>query len=343
VPNPVLTRAIDALASGRDLAAGQTAEVLAEIMSGNASEVETAAVLVALRTKGETVEEIVGLATTMRRLARPVDAGVDGLVDTAGTGGGRQTFNVSTTAALIAAGAGCPVAKHGNRSATGLSGSADLLEALGVRIDLDPGAVARCIREAGFGFMFAPAHHGATRFVVPVRKELAVRTIFNFLGPLTNPAGARRQVIGVSDPAFLDTIAGALARLGAERALVVSSADGLDEMSTSGTTEVVEVDGEAIRRYEVAPEDVGLPRSRFEDVAGGPPAHNAGVTRRILAAEPGPARELAVLNAGAAVYVSGRVDSLEEGVRAAEAAIDSGAAAAALERLVALTGELAPR
>jgi anthranilate phosphoribosyltransferase len=343
MPNPVLTRAIDALASGRDLAAEQAAEVLAEIMSGNASEVETAAVLVALRTKGETVEEIVGLATTMRRLARPVEAGVDGLVDTAGTGGGRQTFNVSTTAALIAAGAGCPVAKHGNRSATGLSGSADVLEALGVRIDLEPAAVARCIREAGFGFMFAPAHHGATRFVIPVRKELAVRTIFNFLGPLTNPAGATRQVIGVSDAAFLDTIAGALARLGAERALVVSSADGLDEMSTSGTTEVVEVDGEATRRYEVAPEDVGLSRARFEDVAGGLPAHNAEVARAILAGEPGPARDLAVLNAGAAVYVSGRVDGLEDGVRAAEAAIDSGAAAASLERLVALTGELAPR
>jgi anthranilate phosphoribosyltransferase len=342
VPNPVLTRAIDALASGRDLSAEQAAEVLAEIMGGNASEVETAAVLVALRTKGETVEEIVGLATTMRRLARPVAAGDDGLIDTAGTGGGRQTFNVSTTAALIAAGAGCAVAKHGNRSATGLSGSADVLEALGVRIDLEPDAVARCIREAGFGFMFAPAHHGATRHVIPVRKELAVRTIFNFLGPLTNPAGAARQVIGVSDPAFIDTIAAALARLGAERALVVSSADGLDEMSTSGTTQVVEVDGEALRRYEVAPEDLGLARARFEDVAGGPPEHNAAVARSILAGEDGPARELAVLNAGAAVYVSGRVDGLQVGVDAAAEAIDSGAAAAALERLVTLTGELAP-
>ena len=342
MPNPVLTRAIDALASGRDLPSEQAADVLAEIMSGNASQVETAAVLIALRTKGETVEEIVGLATTMRRLARPVHAGVDGLVDTAGTGGGRQTFNVSTTAAVIAAGAGCAMAKHGNRSATGLSGSADVLEALGVRIDLDPDAVARCIREAGFGFMFAPAHHGATRHVIPVRAELAVRTIFNFLGPLTNPAGARRQVIGVSDPGFIETIAGALARLGAERALVVSSADGLDEMSTSGTTRVVEVDGEALRRYEVEPEDVGLARARFEDVAGGPPEHNAAVARGILAGEDGPARDLAVLNAGAAVYVSGRVDSLADGVSAAEEAIDSGAAAAALERLVALTGELAP-
>jgi anthranilate phosphoribosyltransferase len=338
----VLTRAIDRLASGRDLSGAEAAEVLAEIMEGNASEVQTAAVLIALRTKGETVEELAGLATTMRRFATPVDAGRDDLIDTAGTGGGRQTFNVSTTAALIAAGAGCAVAKHGNRSATGLSGSADVLEALGVRIDLAPDAVARCIRDAGFGFMFAPAHHGATRHVVPVRKQLAVRTIFNFLGPLTNPAGARRQVIGVSDAAFLETIAGALARLGADKALVVSSDDGLDEMSTSGTTRVVEVDGEDLRRYEITPEDVGLARADFATVAGGTPEHNADVARRVLAGETGPQRDLAALNAGAAVYVAGRAGTLEEGVRAAEAALDDGSAAATLERLVALTGELAP-
>jgi len=197
LPNPVITRAIDALASRRDLTTEQTSEVLAEIMDGNASEVETAGFLIALRTKGETVAEIEGLAQTMRRFATPVETGRDDLVDTAGTGGGRPTFNVSTTAALIATGAGCTVAKHGNRSATGLSGSADVLEALGVRIDLKPDAVARCIREVGFGFMFAPAHHSATRYVVPVRKELAVRTIFNFLGPLTNPAGDRRLGPGV--------------------------------------------------------------------------------------------------------------------------------------------------
>jgi anthranilate phosphoribosyltransferase len=311
-------------------------------MAGNASETQTAAVLIALRTKGETVDELVGLATTMRLLATPVTTGRDDLIDTAGTGGGRPTFNVSTTAALIAAGAGCAVAKHGNRSATGLSGSADLLEALGVRIDLAPEAVAQCIEEAGFGFMFAPAHHGATRHVVPVRKELAVRTIFNFLGPLTNPAGASRQVIGVSDPAFLHTIAGALARLGARKALVVSSADGLDEMSTAGTTTVVEVDGERITTSEVAPEDVGLPRSTFEAIAGGTPEHNAEVTRRIFAGENGPTRDLAALNAGAAIYVAGRADTLEGGVRAAEQALDSGRAAEALDTLVALTQQLAP-
>jgi anthranilate phosphoribosyltransferase len=341
LPNPVLTQAIDALASRKDLTTEQTAAVLAEIMAGNASEVETAGVLIALRTKGETIDELVGLATTMRAFAKPVSTGRDDLIDTAGTGGGRPTFNVSTTAALIAAGHGCAVAKHGNRSATGLSGSADVLEALGVRIDLGPEAVARCIQEVGFGFMFAPAHHGATRFVVPVRKELAVRTIFNFLGPLTNPAGAKRQLIGVSDASFLDTIAGALARLGAEKALVVSSADGLDELSTSGTTRVVEVDGGDVRAYEVAPEDVGLRRTDPGTLSGGTPDVNAETTRRILAGERGPARDLAVLNAGAAIYVSGSVDTLEEGVRAAEAAVDDGRAAAALDALTTLSKELA--
>ena len=343
MPNSVITKAIDALMSRQDLSSEQTAEVLAEIMAGNASEIETAGVLVALRTKGETIDELVGLATTMRAFATPVTTDrTDELVDTAGTGGGRPTFNVSTTAALIAAGHGCAVAKHGNRSATGLSGSADVLEALGVRIDLKPDAVARCIAEVGFGFMFAPAHHGATRFVIPVRKELAVRTIFNFLGPLTNPAGATRQLIGVSDPTFLETIAGALARLGARKALVVSSADGLDEMSTSGTTRVVEVDGQDVRAYEVAPEDVGLPRAEPSALTGGTPDVNARTTRRIFAGEPGPARDVAVLNAGAAIYVSGTVGTLEEGVRAAEVAIDTGRAAAALESLANLTKELAP-
>src|SRR5205814_1586133 len=243
LPEPTLTKAIDALASGRDLSMEQAGQVLRVVMEGNASETQIAAFLIALRTKGETVDELAGLASTMRALAVPVQCDRNDLLDTAGTGGGRTTFNVSTTAALIAAGAGCAVAKHGNRSATGLSGSADVLEALGARIDLPPGAVARCIREVGFGFMFAPAHHQATRFVVPVRKALGVRTVFNLLGPLTNPAGATRQLIGVSDPAQLDLVAGALALLGVQRALVVSSDDGLDEMSTAGSTHVVEVTG----------------------------------------------------------------------------------------------------
>src|ERR1700704_2520283 len=225
----LMTRSIDALASGEDLSLEDAAAVLAEIMAGNASEAQIAAFLIALRTKGETIDELAGLASTMRALATPVPCERHDLVDTAGTGGGRPTFNVSTTAALIAAGAGCALAKHGNRSATGLSGSADVLEALGARIDLVPAAVARCIDEAGFGFMFAPAHHQATRYVVPVRRELAVRTIFNFLGPLTNPAGARRQLIGVSDPGYLETMAGALKLLGTEHALLVSSDDSLRE------------------------------------------------------------------------------------------------------------------
>src|SRR6476661_917 len=331
MPNDILTRAIDELCAGTHLTADHTSAALAEIMEGRASEVQTAAFLISLRAKGETVSELVGLARTMRSLAAHVEIDGRGLVDTAGTGGGPTTFNISTTAALIAAGAGCAVAKHGNRSATSLSGSADVLEALGVRIDLGPAQVARCIREAGFGFMFAPAHHGATRHVIPVRKQLAVRTIFNFLGPLTNPAGATRQVIGVSDARFLETIAGALARLGAAKALVVSSDDGLDEMSTSGTTRVVEVQGEDLRRYEITPEDVGLPRAAFEHVQGGTPAHNAEVARRVLAGERGATRDLAALNAGAAIYVAGRVETLEEGVRAAEAALDSGRAAAALD------------
>jgi anthranilate phosphoribosyltransferase len=342
VPDPVLTRAIDAVASGHDLSADEAAEVLAVIMAGDASEAQTAGLLIALRTKGETVEEIAGLARTMRALATPVTTSRVELVDTAGTGGGRPTFNVSTTAALIAAGAGCAVAKHGNRSATGRSGSADLLEALGVRIDLDAEAVGRCIDEIGFGFMFAPRHHQATRFVIPVRKELAVRTIFNLLGPLTNPAGARRQVVGVSDPGYLETIAGALALLGVERALVVSSEDALDEMSISAPTTVVEVNGADLRMYTLRPEDVGLPTAPDPDAAaGGSPEDNAATTRAIFAGEEGPRRDLAVLNAAAAIYAAGSVDDIAAGVALAQAAIDDGAASRTLDALVARTQELA--
>lgn len=329
--NPVLTEAIDALASGTDLTSDKASAVLAEIMAGNATEVETAAVLIALRTKGETVDEITGFARTMRSFATPVRASRTDLVDTAGTGGGSPTFNVSTTAALIAAAAGCAVAKHGNRSATSRSGSADVLEALGVPIDLEPGAIAASIDDIGFGFMFAPHHHSATRYVVPVRKQLAVRTLFNFLGPLTNPAGARRQVIGVSDRRFLGVIAGAAAQLGVEKAMVFTSDDGLDELSISAPTHVVEADGS---QYTVTPEDVGLPRAALSEVAGGSPADNADIVRRIFAGETGPRRDLAVLNAGAAIHVAGGADDLVAGVRAAEAAIDDGRASATLDRLV---------
>jgi anthranilate phosphoribosyltransferase len=337
----LLTRSIDALAGGRDLATEETEAVLMEIMAGNATEIQIAAFLIALRTKGETVQELAGLARAMRALATPVEVSSDDLLDTAGTGGGRRTFNVSTTAALIAAGAGCTVAKHGNRSATGLSGSADVLEALGACIDLPPHAVARCIEEVGFGFMFAPAHHQATRYVVPVRRALGVRTIFNFLGPLTNPAGATRQLVGVSDPRYLETMAGALALLGTKHALLVSSEDGLDELSISAPTRVVEVIGGEVRSYRVAPEDVALARAPADAVPGGDPAENAATARRIFGGERGAARDLAALNAGAAIYAGGGAGSLAEGVRAAERAIDEGAAAAALERFVRRTHEAA--
>ena len=336
----LLTESIDAVAGGRSLTRDQSAAVLSEIMAGNASEIQIAAFLIGLRTKGETVEEIAGLAEAMRAFAKRVEVDRDDLLDTAGTGGGRRTFNVSTTAALIAAGAGCVVAKHGNRSATGLSGSADMLEALGARIDLEPDAVGRCIEEVGFGFMFAPSHHQATRYVVPVRRELAVRTIFNFLGPLTNPAGATRQLIGVSDPGYLETMAGALALLGTRHALLVSSDDGLDELSISAPTKVVEVLGEEVSRYTVTPEEVSLKRSPADAIPGGDPTENADTARRILAGERGPARDLAVLNAGAAIYAGGGAESLGDGVGAAEEAIDRGAAAEALERFVARTQEL---
>ncbi len=336
----VLTAAIETVASRRDLSRDQASAVLEHIMAGEASEAQIAAILIGLRTKGETVDEVAGLAATMRRLATPVTPDREDLVDTAGTGGGRTTFNISTTAALIAAGAGCAVAKHGNRSATGLSGSADVLEALGARLDLGPADVARAIDQTGFGFMFAPAHHAATRHVVPVRKALGVRTIFNLLGPLTNPAGARRQLVGVADPAALELVAGALARLDTDRALVVSSADGLDEISTSGPTHVVEVEGDTLRRYVVEPADVGLDPAPPEAVSGGTPQDNAVIVRGVLAGEPGPRRDIALFNAGAAIYAAGAAGSLAEGVDAARAAVDDGAAERALDAYLAFTREL---
>jgi anthranilate phosphoribosyltransferase len=336
MPNPVLTEAIDRLSSRHDLSAWDASRVLLEIIEGNASEAQAAAFLIALRAKGETVDEIAGLAAVLRERAVKVDAG-DGLVDTAGTGGGRPTFNVSTTAAFIAAGAGCRVAKHGNRSATSQCGSADVLEALGGNIEVGPDDVAACIREIGFGFMFAPRHHPAFKNIVPVRRELGVRTIFNFLGPLTNPAGARHQVIGVSDPGKVETMAAALGELGAERALVVSSADGLDEFSVSGATRVVELRHGELSTYDVTPEQVGLERATDGAVGAGTPEQNALVLREVLAGNPGTERSLAVLNAGAAVYVTGAADTLEQGVRSAEQAVDSGAAQRVLERWVEAT------
>ena len=342
MPNPILTEAIDRLCRSEALTTEETTAVLREVMAGRASEAQTAGLLIAFRTKGETVAEIAGMARAMREVAVPVSPSGKTLVDTAGTGGGRPTFNVSTTAAFVAAGAGCPVAKHGNRSATGRSGSADVLEALGARIDLGPEAVATCIDEVGFGFMFAPSHHPAMKHVVPVRKELAVRTIFNFLGPLTNPAGATRQLIGVSDRRFLDIVAGALGELGCDHALVVSSDDELDELSVSGPTRIVELRDGSITASELSPETVGLERAPFDVLAAGTPEKNAGIARRVLEGAKGPERDLTALNAGAAIYVGGGAGSIEEGVRRAEEALDSGAARDVLERFVARTRELAP-
>jgi anthranilate phosphoribosyltransferase len=341
VPNEIVTRAIDAVCAGDHLTTDHAAAVLAEIMEGRSSEVQTAAFLIALRTKGETVPELVGLARTMRSLADSVEIDRADLVDTAGTGGGPSTFNISTAAALVAAGAGCAVAKHGNRSNTSRSGSADLLEAMGVSIDLGPDQVARCIDEIGFGFMFAPRHHRAMANVVPVRKELGVRTIFNFLGPLTNPAGATRQLLGVSDRRYQETMAEALVGLGAESALVVSAEDGTDELSVSVRTRVIEVGDGGTEEWFVEPGQFGLTEASVDMIAGGEPEQNATVDRSTLEGEEGAARDVVLLNAGAAVYVGGQADNLAAGVEAAREAIDSGAAGQLLEQLIEKTGKLA--
>jgi len=340
MPNDVVSRAIDAVCAGDHLTADHAAAVLTEIMEGRADPVQTGAFLIALRAKGETVPELVGLARTMRGLATPVSSGRADLVDTAGTGGGPSTFNVSTTAALVAAGAGCAVAKHGNRSYTSKCGSADLLEALGVDIELGPDEVGRCIEEVGFGFMFAPRYHAAMAHVVPARKALGVRTIFNFLGALTNPAGASRQLLGVADRHYQETIAEALVGLGSVRALVVSAEDGLDELSIGARTRVIEVADGGTSEWHVEAGRFGIAPASLEAVAGGTPEENAAAVRAVLAGEPGPRRDLAVLNAAAAIYVGGLASDLDEGVAKAAEAIDSGAAGNVLERLIATSAAL---
>jgi anthranilate phosphoribosyltransferase len=338
-PNDIVTRAIDAVCAGDHLTADHAAAVLAEIMEGRSGEVQTAAFLIALRAKGETVPELVGLARTMRSLATPVATSRADLVDTAGTGGGPSTFNVSTTAALVAAAAGCAVAKHGNRSNTSRCGSAELLEALGVNIELEPEQIGRCIDELGFGFMFAPRHHKAMAHVVPVRKQLGVRTIFNFLGPLTNPAGAQRQLLGVSDRHYQETIAEALVGLGSVRAMVVAADDGVDEISISARTRVIEVaDGRTAEGF-VEPGDFGFAEAEPEYVAGGAAEENAAASRAVLEGEAGPRRHLVLLNAGAAIYVGGVAASLADGVEKATQAIDSGAASELLKNLIATTND----
>ncbi len=341
MPNDIVTRAIDAVCSGEHLTADHAEAVLLEIMEGRASEVQTGAFLVALRAKGETVPELVGLARTMRSLATPVKTKRTDLVDTAGTGGGPSTFNVSTTAGLVAAAAGCAVAKHGNRSSTSKCGSADLLEALGVNIELEPEQVGRCIDELGFGFMFAPRHHKAMAHVMPVRKELAVRTIFNFLGPLTNPAGANRQLLGVSDRHYQETIAEALVDLGSVKAMVVSADDGLDEISICSRTRVIEVSDGRTEEHFIDPGDFGFAEPDLEQVAGGPPEENAAAAQAVLSGEPGPRRDLVLLNAGTTIYVGLQAGTLAAGVETAAQTVDSGAAQELLDRLVRATTALA--
>src|SRR5829696_790905 len=340
MPNEILTRAIDEVCAGTHLTADHTSAALAEIMEGRVGEVQTAAFLISLRAKGETVSELVGLARTMRSLAAHVEIDEPDLLDTAGTGGGPTTFNISTTAALIAAGAGCKVAKHGNRSATSRSGSADVLEALGVDIELSPSEVATCIDDVGFGFMFAPKHHKAMAHVVPVRKELAVRTIFNFLGPLTNPAGANAHLLGVSDRRYQEIIADALVQLGTLRAMVVSADDGIDELSIASRTRVVEVANGGTEEWFVDAGELGLQTASLDRIPGGEPDENAALVRSVLEGAAGPSRDVSLLNAGAAIYVAGGASDLAEGVSKASEAIDSGSAASVLARLVSRSREL---
>jgi len=343
MPNEVVSEALRRLSVGEDLGEEGARRVLLEIMQGRVGEAQTAAFLSALRVKGETAEEIVGMARAMTELAEKVEVDADVILDTCGTGGDQAgTFNISTAAALVAAAAGATVAKHGNRAATGRCGSADVLEALGVVIDLPPALVSRCIVECGIGFMFAPRHHLAMRHVAPVRRELGMATTFNLIGPLTNPAGARHQLIGVADPRYVDRIAAAVRLMGSARNLVVHSDDGLDELTTTGPTLVVEVEaGEGReRRYTVTPEQFGLRRAALAELQGGDAATNAAIVREVLDGREGAALDVVLLNAGAALYVAGLAGDIAAGIARARAAVASGAARATLARLVATTRRL---
>jgi anthranilate phosphoribosyltransferase len=327
--------------AGEALTEGEAERALETIMEGTVAPAATAALLTALRVKGEAVPEIVGFARAMRRFAAKVEA-PDCVVDTCGTGGdAKGTINVSTAAAFVARGAGVVVAKHGNRAATSRAGSADVLEALGAEIDLAPQEVSRCIAEAGIGFMFARTHHPAMRFVAAVRAELPFRTVFNLLGPLTNPAGARRQLLGVFGGAYVRPVAEALRDLGAEKALVVHGADGMDEITVTDTTLVAEVTDGEIKEYEISPEDFGLSHHAPDGLLGGDAHLNARILSDVLAGdETGAARDVVLLNAGAAIHVSDGAGTIEEGVRLAEKSITEGAAAQALRDFVKVTRRL---
>jgi len=331
---PYLHRA----AAGEHLDASQAEQAMAVILGGGASTAQIAAFLVALRMKGETAGELLGFARAMRAVASRVvlDEGGGPLLDTCGTGGdGLGTFNISTVAAFIVAGAGVRVAKHGNRSISSSCGSADVLERLGVRIALDADQVARAIREVGIGFMFAPAFHPAMRHAQPARLELKMRTVFNLLGPLTNPAGASVQIVGAPSPRAAELMAEALAALGLERGFVVHGSDGLDEITTTGPTLVFEIRSGEVARRTVSPEDFGVPRAALEDLKGGDAATNSEIARAVLAGAAGPKRNVALVNAAAALVAAGRAPDFTSGMRLAAEAVDSGAALAKLEQLAA--------
>jgi anthranilate phosphoribosyltransferase len=318
-----------------DLGRAEAREAMSEIMSGDATQAQIAGFLVALRAKGETADEIAGCAEAMREHVLAVSPQRGDLVDTAGTGGdGMRTLNISTAAALVAAAAGAGVAKHGNRAASSQTGSADVLEALGFELELPPAKIARSIDELGFGFMFAQAHHPAMRHAAPVRRELGTRTVFNILGPLTNPAGARAQVVGVYSPQLVRPIADALVQLGSHRAFVVHGAGGIDELSPVGPSVVCEVVGGGVRELTVDPEELGIERCSVEELRGGTPNENAEAIRRVFAGERGGKREAILLNAAGAFAAAGHADDLSEALEPVREALDSGAAAARLEALV---------
>jgi len=326
------------VSDGRPLSAEQAGEAFGLMMAGGVPEAQIAGFLMALRARGETVDEITGAAVAMRAKMKRVNA-PDGAIDIVGTGGdAKGTHNVSTCTAFVVAGAGVPVAKHGNRAVSSRSGAADVLEHLGVCMETAPEALEQALQEARVGFMFAPAHHAAMRHVAPARKALGVRTLFNVLGPLCNPAGVRRLLIGVYAPELTRPLAEVLSRLGVERAWVVHGHDGLDELSTTGDTIVAELKDGRVHEFTVSPEEAGLSRATLADLIGGDPADNAQAIRDTLAGETGPLRDIALLNAAAALVVAGTAQTLREGVEKAAEAIETGAASAALDKLASLCG-----
>ena len=335
-----IQEAIAKVIEGADLSRSEMTDVMNQIMSGEATDAQIGAFLIALRVKGESVDEIAGAASVMREKATPIATRHDVIVDTCGTGGDHSgTFNISTTAAFVAAGAGLCVAKHGNRSVTSQSGSADVLGALGVNIEASPETVSRCLDDVGIGFLFAISLHGAMKYAIGPRREIGARTIFNALGPLSNPAGATRQVVGVYSAALTETLAGVLGTLGAERAFVVHGSDGLDEMTLTGPTRVSELKNGSVSTYDVSPEDFGLAQAPADALKGGDADYNAEITRSILNGEEGPRRDIVLLNAAAAIVAGDKASDLNEGVQIAAEVIDSGKALEKLEGLVAASRE----